>query len=132
MKLSLKKLLAKILEALVPLCTNSSGTATMTLTTGTVTTKLTYVRRGYVVQTSGIAAATGSVASGSNIAAGKITNLPKPVGNIRCVSYYGDNANVSYLAADGTYYSRNCGDDALAKGNDVALCWVYITDGAML
>lgn len=132
MKLSLKKLLAKILEALVPLCTNTSGTATMTLTTGAVTTKLTYVRRGYVVQTSGFVVATGSVASGSNIAKGTITNLPKPVGSIRCVSYYGDNANVSYLSAAGSFESRNCGDDALAKGNDVALNWVYITDGTML
>ena len=132
MKLSLKKLLAKILEALVPLCTNSSGTATLTLTTGTINTKLTYVRRGYVVQTSGYVDTASSVASGSNIAAGKITNLPKPVGSVRCVSYYGDNACVSYLSAGGSVFTRNCGDDALAKGSDAALCWVYITDGTML
>ena len=132
MKLSLKKLLAKILEALVPLCTNSSGTATLTLTTGTIRTELTYVRRGYVVQTSGYVDTASSVASGGNIAVGKITNLPKPVGNIRCVSYYGDNAEVSFLSKDGSYFSRNCGDDALAKGSDVDLCWVYITDGTML
>ena len=132
MKISLKALLNKILTTLTSLALYQTGTATMTLTTGTVTTKLTYVRRGHVVQTAGIVAATSAVASGSNIAAGKITNLPKPVGSIRCVSYYGDNANVSYLGADGTYYSRNCGDDALAKGNDVTLCWVYITDGTML
>ena len=132
MKLSLKKLLAKILEALVPICTNSSGTATMTLTTGTVKTELTYVRRGHVVQTSGAVVAESSIASGSNLAVGKITNLPKPVGNIRCVSYYGDNAMVSYLSEGGSYLSRNCGDDALAKGNDIALSWVYITDGTML
>ena len=132
MKLSLKKLLAKILEALVPICTNSSGTATMTLTTGTVSTELTYVRRGHVVQTSGVVVAASSIASGSNIAAGTVKNLPKPVGSIRCVSYYGDNAEVSFLSKDGSYFSRNCGDDALDKGSDVGLCWVYITDGTML
>ena len=126
MKLSLKKLLAKVLTL-----TNNTGTVTPT-TTGTVTTQISYWQSGYIVHTFGIVAATASVASGSNLFVGTVTGIPKPVGNIRCTAYYGDNAVVSALDKDGSVTSRNCGDDTLAAGNNALLCWVYITDGTML
>lgn len=132
MKVSLKALLNKILTTLTSLALYQTGTGTITCTTGKVKTQITYVRRGYVVQTSGLVIATASIASGSNLATGTISGIPKPVGGCRTVSYYGDNACVSYLGAGGSFNCRNCGDDALAKDNDAALCWVYITDGTML
>ena len=77
---------------------------------------------------------TGKVASGANIAAGKITGVPKPITGlgVRAVSYYGNNANISYMGSDGTFYARNAGADAMAKGNDCIGGFTYITDGTML
>lgn len=112
----------------------ATGTGKMTLTTGTVGTQPQWAMIGNVAQISLHVACNGSVASGSNIAAGKVTGVPKPVigAGVRGASYYGDNANISYMGADGTFYSRNCGKDALAKGNDARLNAVYLTDGTML
>ena len=76
-------------------------------------------------------AATSAVAPGKNLATGTITGIPRPVTTtgLRAVSYYGDNANVSYVAQDGGFTVRNCGNDALAKGNDAIGNFTYITDG---
>ena len=74
----------------------------------------------------------GAVASGANLAEGTVTGIPKPVGVVQTVAYYGNNAVVSQLTAAGILTARNCGADALASGNDAGLRWVYITDGTML
>ena len=139
MKVSLKALLNKILTTintmqttLTSLALYKSGTGTITCTTGGVKTNITYVQKGYVVQTSGAVKATASISSGGNLAAGTIKGIPTPVGGVRTVSYYGDNACVSYMGTAGNFNVRNCGDDALAKDSDAALCWVYITNGNML
>lgn len=139
MKISLKKLLSKILSAIQDIQTTLStltlyktGTGTTTVTTGAWSTAPTYVRRGYVVMVSGTVKATKSIASGSNVAEGYIKNIPKPLKHCRTVDYYGDNTNVTYLTTDGHYITRNCGNDALASGNTAFVTWTYITDGTML
>ena len=75
--------------------------------------------------------ATGAVKSGANIATGTIKGIPRPITTkgIRAVSYYGNNANVLFIASDGGFTVRNCGSDALAKGNDAIGIFTYITDG---
>ena len=77
---------------------------------------------------------TGKVASGANIAAGKITGVPKPITKfgVRAVSYYGNNANISFMSSEGTFYARNAGADALRNNNDCIGGFTYITDGTML
>ena len=76
-------------------------------------------------------AASAAVAPGKNLATGTITGIPRPVttNGLRAVSYYGDNANVLFTASDGGFNVRNCGNDALAKGNDAIGIFTYITDG---
>ena len=130
MKLSLKKLLSKLLQELQ----YSSGTGSISFTKGAMVSgsRLTYVKKGWVVQTSGNVKATAAVASGANLAEGTVTGIPKPVGVVQTVTYYGNNAVVSQLTAAGILTARNCGADALASGNDAGLRWVYITDGTML
>jgi hypothetical protein len=108
------------------------GTGTMTCTAGAVGVAPKYSRCGNVVQLYCTVKATGAVASGKNIATGTITGIPKPKLQTRSVSYYGDNANVTLLDTDGSFTSRNCGSDALAKGNDCGIVATYITDGTML
>ena len=79
-------------------------------------------------------AATGAVNPGKNLATGTMHKIPRPITStgIRAVSYYGDNANVSFVAKDGGFTIRNCGNDVLAKDNDAIGNFTYITDGFIL
>ena len=79
-------------------------------------------------------ATTGAVNPGKNLATGTITRIPRPVTTkgLRAVSYYGNNANVLFVSQEGNFTVRNCGSDALAKGNDAIGIFTYITDGIML
>lgn len=110
------------------------GTGKITLTTGAVEYQPRWWRCGNIVQMEVGTKCTGKVASGANIAAGKITRVPKPIteSGVRAVSYYGNNANISYMGSDGRFYARNAGADALANGNDCIGGFTYITDGTML
>lgn len=112
----------------------TSGTGTAKAKTGTVTMAPKWWRCGNLVQMEFKVAATASVAPGKNIATGTITGIPRPVTTtgIRAVSYYGDNANVSSVSQDGAFTVRNCGNDALGKGNDAIGNFTYITDGFIL
>ena len=114
--------------------TTVSGTGKIILTTGAVEYQPRWWRCGNIVQMEVGTKCTGKVASGANIAAGKITRVPKPIteSGVRAVSYYGNNANISYMGSDGTFYARNAGADALAKDNDCIGGFTYITDGTML
>lgn len=118
----------------VSFTTTVSGTGKITLTTGAVEYQPRWWRCGNIVQMEVGTKCTGKVASGANIAAGKITGVPKPItkSGVRAVSYYGNNANISYMNSDGTFYARNAGADALGKDNDCIGGFTYITDGIML
>ena len=111
-----------------------SGTGTATADTGRVTTQPNWWRCGNLVQLEFGVAATAAVNPGKNIATGTITGIPRPVTTtgLRAVSYYGDNANVSCVSKDGDFTVRNCGSDALKKGNDAIGNFTYITDGFIL
>lgn len=110
------------------------GDGSTTANTGKVTSQPRWWRCGNIVQMEFTVEATASVASGSNIAAGKIKGIPRPVAlnGLRSVSYYGDNANVIFVSRDGGFTVRNCGDDTLSKGNNAIGSFTYITDGTML
>lgn len=110
------------------------GAGKITLTTGAVGFQPRWYRCGNIVQMEVSTKCTGEVASGANIAAGKITGVPKPIteSGVRAVSYYGNNSNISYMGSDGTFYARNAGADALKKNNDCIGGFTYITDGTML
>lgn len=110
------------------------GAGKITLTTGAVGFQPRWYRSGNIVQMEVSTKCTGEVASGANIAAGKITGVPKPIteSGVRAVSYYGNNSNISYMGSDGTFYARNAGADALKKNNDCIGGFTYITDGTML
>lgn len=110
------------------------GTGKITLTTGAVEYQPRWWRCGNIVQMEVATKCTGAVASGANIAAGNITGVPKPIteSGVRAVSYYGNNANISYMSSAGKFYARNAGADALAKDNDCIGGFTYITDGTML
>lgn len=110
------------------------GAGKITLTTGAVEFQPRWWQSGNIVQMEVATKCTGEVASGANIAAGKITGVPKPIteSGVRAVSYYGNNANISYMGSDGTFYARNAGADALKKNNDCIGGFTYITDGTML
>lgn len=112
----------------------TSGTGTLTLTTGAVEYQPRWWRCGNLVQMEVSTKCTGAVASGANIAAGKITGVPAPIteSGVRAVSYYGNNANISYMGSNGTFYARNAGADALSKGNNCIGGFTYITDGYIL
>lgn len=112
----------------------TSGTGKLTLTTGEVAYQPRWWRCGNLVQMEVSTKCTGAVASGANIAAGKITGVPGPItkSGVRAVSYYGNNANISYMGSDGTFYARNAGSDALAKGNDCIGGFTYITTGRII
>lgn len=114
--------------------TTVSGTGKIILTTGAVEYQPRWWRCGNIVQMEVGTKCTGKVASGDNIATGKITRVPKPItkSGVRAVSYYGNNSNISYMGSDGTFYARNTGADALAKNNDCIGGFTYITDGTML
>ena len=118
----------------VSFTTTVSGSGKITLTTGAVEYQPRWWRCGNIVQMEVGTKCTGKVASGANIAAGKITRVPKPIteSGVRAVSYYGNNANISYMSSNGTFYARNAGADALEKGNNCIGGFTYITDGTML
>ena len=109
----------------------TSGTGTAKATTGSVSMQPKWWRCGNLVQMEFRVAAKGAVKPGANIATGTITGIPRPVTTtgLRAVSYYGDNANVTFVSQDGDFTVRNCGSDALAKGNDAIGIFTYITDG---
>lgn len=111
-----------------------SGTGIARATTGSVTMQPQWWRFGSLVQMEFRVAATGAVNPGKNLATGTLHKIPRPIAStgIRSVSYYGDNANVSFVAKDGGFAVRNCGNDALAKGNDAIGNFTYITDGFIL
>lgn len=108
-----------------------SGTGTATATTGTVTMAPQWWRCGNLVQMEFRVAAAAAVDPGKNLATGNINGIPRPVTTtgLRSVSYYGNNANVSFVSQDGAFTVRNCGSDALIKGNDAIGNFTYITDG---
>ena len=110
------------------------GAGKIALTTGAVGFQPRWYRSGNIVQMEVSTKCTGEVASGANIAAGRITGVPKPIteSGVRAVSYYGNNSNISYMGSDGTFYARNAGADALKKNNDCIGGFTYITDGTML
>lgn len=118
----------------VSFTTTVSGTGKITLTTGAVEFHPRWWRCGNIVQMETGVKCTAAVASGSNIAVGKITGVPRPISNegVRAVSYYGNNANISYMASNGAFYARNAGSDALEKNNNCIGGFTYITDGTML
>lgn len=111
-----------------------SGTGIARATTGSVKMQPQWWRFGSLVQMEFRVAATGAVNPGKNLATGTLHKIPRPITStgIRAVSYYGDNANVSLVAQDGSFTVRNCGNDALAKGNDAIGNFTYITDGFIL
>lgn len=109
----------------------TSGKARIRATTGTVTMAPQWWRCGNLVQMEFRVAAAAAVAPGKNLATGTIDGIPRPVTTtgLRAVSYYGDNANVSFVSQDGAFTVRNCGRDTMAKGNDAIGIFTYITDG---
>lgn len=111
-----------------------SGTGIARATTGSVTMQPKWWRFGSLVQMEFRVAATGAVNPGKNLATGTIQKIPRPITStgVRAVSYYGNNANVSFISQDGNFTVRNCGNDALAKGNDAIGIFTYITDGSIL
>lgn len=112
----------------------TSGTGTATATTGRVSIQPKWWQCGNLVQLEFGVAATEAVNPGKNLATGTIKGIPRPITTkgIRAVSYYGNNANVLFIASDGGFTVRNCGNDALAKGNDAIGIFTYITDSFIL
>lgn len=110
------------------------GDGFLELTKGKVEFHPRWWRWGNVVQMEVGVQCTGEVASGANIAVGLVGGVPKPItqSGVRAVSYYGNNANISFMASDGTFYARNAGADSLKKGDDCIGVFTYITDGTMV
>lgn len=106
-----------------------SGTGIARATTGSVTMQPQWVKFGRLVQMEFSVAATGEVKPGGNLAAGKISRIPEPITQtgMRAVSYFGNNANVSFVSRDGRFTVRNCGNDALKKGDNAIGIFTYIT-----
>ena len=118
----------------VSFTTTVSGTGTAKATTGSVSIKPKWWRCGNLVQMEFGVETTGAVNPGKNLATGTITGIPRPVTTygLRAVSYYGNNANVLLVSQEGDFTVRNCGSDALAKGNNAIGIFTYITDGSIL
>lgn len=118
----------------VSFTSTASGTGTATATTGSVGMQPQWWRCGNLVQLEFRVVATAAVNPGKNLATGKINGIPRPVTTkgLRAVSYYGNKANVLFVAQNGDFTVRNCGSNALAKGNDAIGIFTYITDGTML
>lgn len=112
----------------------TTGTGTATATTGSIADQPKWWRCGNLVQMEFRVAATAAVNPGKNMATGTITGIPRPIATtgLRAVSYYGDNANVSFVSKDGAFIVRNCGSDAEAKGYDAIGNFTYITDGTFI
>ena len=111
-----------------------NGIGYLELTTGGLMFHPKWWRCGNIVQMEVGVKCTKSVESGSNIAAGMINGVPKPINNegVRAVSYYGNNANISYMSSTGTFYVRNAGADALEKSGNAIGIFTYITDGSFI
>ena len=107
------------------------GTGTAKATAGRVSIQPNWWRCGNLVQMEFGVETTGAVNPGKNLATGTINGIPRPVTTtgLRAVSYYGDNANVSYVSQDGAFTVRNCGSDTLEKGSNAIGIFTYITDG---
>lgn len=118
----------------VSFTTTVSGTGTAKATTGRVSIKPKWWRCGNLVQMEFAVETTGAVNPGKNLATGTITGIPRPVTTygLRAVSYYGNNANVLFVSQEGDFTVRNCGSDALAKGDNAIGIFTYITDGSIL
>lgn len=112
----------------------TSGTGSATADTGSVSIQPNWWQCGNLVQLEFGVATTAAVNPGKNLATGTITGIPRPITTkgLRAVSYYGNNANVLFIAQSGGFTVRNCGNDALAKGNDAIGIFTYITDGFIL
>lgn len=112
----------------------TSGTGTAKATTGSVSIQPNWWRCGNLVQLEFGVAATAAVNPGKNLATGTIKGIPRPITTkgIRAVSYYGNNVNVLFISSGGGFTVRNCGNDALAKGNDAIGIFTYITDSFIL
>lgn len=112
----------------------TSGTGTAKATTGSVSIQPNWWRCGNLVQLEFGVAATAAVNPGKNLATGTIKGIPRPITTkgIRAVSYYGNNANVLFISSNGGFTVRNCGNDALSKGNDAIGIFTYITDSFIL
>lgn len=112
----------------------TSGAGTATATTGSVSIRPKWWQCGNLVQLEFGVAATAAVNPGKDLATGTITGIPRPITTkgLRAVSYYGNNANVLFISQAGGFTVRNCGSDALAKGNDAIGIFTYITDGFIL
>ena len=112
----------------------TSGTGTATATTGRVSIQPKWWQCGNIVQLEFGVNATAAVNPGNNLATGTIKGIPRPITTkgIRAVSYYGNNANVLFIASDGGFTVRNCGNDALEKGNNAIGIFTYITDSFIL
>ena len=112
----------------------TSGTGTATATTGRVSIQPKWWQCGNIVQLEFGVDATAAVNPGNNLATGTIKGIPRPITTkgIRAVSYYGNNANVLFIASDGGFTVRNCGNDALEKGNNAIGIFTYITDSFIL
>lgn len=110
------------------------GDGFLELDTGKVEFHPRWWRCGNIVQMEVGVKCTGEVASGANIAAGFVTGVPKPItkSGVRAVSYYGNNANISYLSSTGDFYARNAGADSLIKDNNCIGVFTYITDGTLV
>lgn len=134
MQIDANKISAENISADNILINIQNGTGTAKATTGSVEIKPAWWKYGSIVQMEFGVAATGTVASGKNLATGTITGIPRPVNanGLRAVSYYGDNVNVLFVSKTGGFTVRNCGHDALAKGNNAIGIFTYITDGTML
>lgn len=134
MQIDAKKISAENISADNITMNIQRGAGKITLTTGAVGFQPRWWQSGNIVQMEVSTKCTGEVASGANIAAGKITGVPKPIteSGVRAVAYYGNNSNISYMYSDGTFYARNAGADALKKNNDCIGGFTYITDGTML
>lgn len=106
-----------------------SGTGIARATTGSVTMQPQWVKFGRLVQMEFSVAATGEVKPGGNLATGKISRIPEPITQtgMRAVSYYGNNANVSFVSRGGEFTVRNCGNDAMKKGDNAIGIFTYIT-----
>ena len=112
----------------------TSGTGSATATAGRVSIQPKWWKCGNIVQMEFGVATTAAVNPGKNLATGTITGIPKPITTkgLRAVSYYGNNANVLFIAQNGDFTVRNCGSDALKKDNDAIGIFTYITDGFIL
>lgn len=112
----------------------TSGTGSATADTGSVSIQPNWWQCGNLVQLEFGVATTAKVNPGKNLATGTITGIPRPITTkgLRAVSYYGNNANVLFISQAGGFTVRNCGSDALAKGNDAIGIFTYITDGFIL